>query len=76
MKKVLDFLANNPLGNVIKIAIYGAISYALTSTAFNLDPWTTMVLTGILASLGAAVNPMDMRFGKVAVDVTPEPPAE
>lgn len=63
MDKALAFFANNPFGAVVKVAIAAALSYALTSEAFDLDPWTTMVLTGVLAVLAGVVNPQDTRFG-------------
>lgn len=64
MKKVLKWLANNPLGGGIKIGISASLTWALENIgSFNFNPLTSAIIIAAITVAINALNPQDPRYG-------------
>lgn len=64
MNKVLDFLANNPVGTALKVALGAVLVWGLDNLAsFDLPPVVAVFVTAFTPALINYLNPGDGRYG-------------
>lgn len=67
MNKILDFLANSPLGSAAKVGIGAGLAYLVDNLAsFDLPPAVFLAITAAAPSIINWFNPADSRYGKTA----------
>lgn len=64
MSKLLHWLATNPIGGIVKVAVVGLLTYAANNVGGYVPVEYVPIITAVLTVALNALNPADARYGK------------